>query len=160
MENNAPKIDYLKGIRDFFEKGLGPAKDFSYSIIRCDAEGATIDMPYQADLAISKSDGAMHGAVLTTLVDTCLGMAALTKSAGTRPIATVDLRVDFLRPSKTNRDIRSHCVCYHLDGDLAFAEGTVSDKTSGEILVKAMGTFMLGTKGPDFSKLQLKSERS
>ncbi|MDA9009111.1 PaaI family thioesterase [Alphaproteobacteria bacterium] len=160
MEDSAPKIDFLKGIRDFFEKGLGPAKDFSYSIIKCDADGATIDMPYQADLAISKADGAMHGAVLTTLVDTCLGMAALTKSASTRPIATVDLRVDFLRPSTINQDIRSHCTCYHLNGDLAFAEGTVIDKKSGEILLKAMGTFMLGTKGPDFSKLQLKSEGS
>ena len=107
----------------------------------------------KATLAISSTDGALHTAVLTTLADTCLGMAALAKSKSLKPIATVDLRMDFLNPGTAGHDIRSDCNCYLIRKDLAFAEGHVTDKVNGDLLARATGTFMLGTKGPDFSKL-------
>ena len=148
------ETDFLNGVRTFFEQGLAPGKDFSYDIVHCDPKRARIDMPYQADLATSDDNLSMHSAVLTTLIDTCLGIAALAKSKSTRPIATVDLRVDFVRSGTPGNDLRSDCVCHQIRDELAFAEGTISDKVNGDILVKAMGTFMLGTKGPDFSKLK------
>jgi uncharacterized protein (TIGR00369 family) len=153
---NAAQIDFLADVKVFFEKGLGPAKDFAYEIVKCDSDGAIIDMPYNADFATSNEDKSMHGAVMTTLIDTCLGMAALTKSESTRPIATVDLRVDFLQPGAALNDVRCQCHSYHIRNDIAYAEGSITDKTNGNLLIKAMGTFMLGTKGPDFSQLKAK----
>jgi uncharacterized protein (TIGR00369 family) len=47
---------------------------------------------------------ALHGGVLSTLIDTCGGAAVWTEIEAGDRVATVDLRVDYLRPGPT-RDL-------------------------------------------------------
>jgi acyl-coenzyme A thioesterase PaaI-like protein len=69
--------------------------------------------------------------------------AALTQLA---PIATLDLRIDYLRPADTGRDVIAHATCYKLTRNVAFTRAVAYHDDEADPIASAVGTFMLATK--------------
>ena len=65
---------------------------------------ARIFIPYRPELIGDKRRPALHGGVITTLVDTCGGTAVWTYFSKKDKISTIDIRVDYLSPG-TDDDI-------------------------------------------------------
>jgi uncharacterized protein (TIGR00369 family) len=61
---------------------------------------ARIELPFRPELIGNPSRPAIHGGVLSTLVDTCGGAAAFTQITPPETVSTIDLRVDYLRPGE------------------------------------------------------------
>lgn len=60
-----------------------------------------IAIPYRSELLGDPFRPALHGGVISTLADTAGGLAVFTQLDFTeRRVATVDLRVDYLRPGR------------------------------------------------------------
>ncbi|HEX8950245.1 MAG TPA: hotdog fold thioesterase [Polyangia bacterium] len=56
-------------------------------------------LPYRAELIGDASRPALHGGVISTLIDTAGGFAVWTQLAGIEDrVSTIDLRVDYLAP--------------------------------------------------------------
>lgn len=101
------------------------------------------DLPYREDLVGDPSTGVIHGGVITTLMDACCGQAVLTKLPAVRRIATLDLRIDYLRPARPGRTIRCESICYRLTRQVAFTRATAHDGDPDDLIATSAGTFMV-----------------
>jgi uncharacterized protein (TIGR00369 family) len=59
---------------------------------------ARMELPFREDFVGDPVRPALHGGVITTLVDTCGGAAVWSAADPGDRVSTVDLRVDYLRP--------------------------------------------------------------
>jgi uncharacterized protein (TIGR00369 family) len=61
---------------------------------------ARVEIPFRPELIGNPARPAIHGGVLSSLVDACGGAAAFTQITPPETISTIDLRVDYLRPGE------------------------------------------------------------
>ena len=68
------------------------------------AEGsARLEVPFRPELVGDPTRPALHGGVMSTLIDACGGAAVFTLIDPPEKISTIDLRVDYLRPGELQR---------------------------------------------------------
>jgi uncharacterized protein (TIGR00369 family) len=89
-----PPKDFLALIQEIipFNKFLGITIDEA-------REGfVRLKLPYRPELIGDASRPALHGGVISTLIDTCGGFAVWTQLSIEDRVSTIDLRVDYLAP--------------------------------------------------------------
>src|SRR5262245_11798859 len=57
------------------------------------------------DARLTQQHGLMHGGVVASLADVACGYAALSKMPDDREVLTVEFKIHFLKPAKTDRVI-------------------------------------------------------
>lgn len=71
---------------------------------------AVLVLPVRPDFVGDPRRPALHGGVLSTLIDTAGGAAAWSALDAGESISTVDLRVDFLEPADLSGPLRAEAV--------------------------------------------------
>lgn len=90
--------DSERNIRLFMEQQI-PFNRFLGIRVAVARDGfARFELPFREELVGDPFRPALHGGVLSTLIDTCGGCAVFTAARDEDRVSTVDLRVDFLRP--------------------------------------------------------------
>jgi uncharacterized protein (TIGR00369 family) len=72
-----------------------------------EAGRAVLVLPVRADFVGDPRRPALHGGVLSALIDTAGGVAAWSALGGGESVSTVDLRVDFLEPARLAGSLRA-----------------------------------------------------
>ena len=85
---------------------------------------AWMRLPYADRLIGDPETGVLHGAAITTLMDAACGMAVFIRIGRGANIATLDLRIDYLKPARPGTDVIAHAECYKLTRSIAFVRGT------------------------------------
>jgi uncharacterized protein (TIGR00369 family) len=101
-------------------------------------------VPYADFLVGNPETGVIHGGVITTLLDNGGGAAVMTALDELRAVATLDLRIDYMKPATPGRDILGHCHCHKLTRHVAFVRGTAYHDTPDDPIATAAMTFMVG----------------
>lgn len=110
---------------------------------------ATMRLPYR-DLLIGDSERDwIYSSVLYSLADATSGMAVFCALNELTSIATLDLRIDYLRPTQAGYDLIAHATCYRLARQVAFTRCTLRLEGSNEICAIATGTFYCGKRTGD-----------
>ena len=109
-------------------------------------------LPYAEKLVGNPDTGVLHGGVITTLLDASSGSAVFAALAKIQPIATLDLRIDYLRAAEPGRDVRCHATCYKVTRNVAFTRAVAYHEDEADPIASAVGTFMLGTKSGRWAK--------
>jgi uncharacterized protein (TIGR00369 family) len=104
---------------------------------------ALIRLPWRADLVGNPETGVLHGGVVTTLIDSVSGLAAITGLRAPEPVATLDLRIDYLRPATPHEDLFARAECYRLTSRIAFVRATAYQADPDDLVVSSVSTFML-----------------
>lgn len=112
-----------------------------------EAGRAVMRLPYRSDLVGNPETGVLHGGVITTLLDACSGGAVFVRLWSPEPIATLDLRIDYLKPATPQRDVIAEATCYKTTRNVAFVRAVAHQGDAADPIASAAGTFMLGTKG-------------
>ena len=87
--------------RRFMEEEVPFNRFLGMRITHLDAGEANMEIPFRDELVGDPFRPALHGGVISALLDTCGGAAALTTLDSLEDRAsTVDLRVDYLRPGR------------------------------------------------------------
>lgn len=74
--------------------------------IECaDRRGVQIRMPFNPVFCLDEEGTILHGGVLTTLLDSAFGLANFLAIDNVQTMATLDLRVDYLRPASSRADV-------------------------------------------------------
>lgn len=105
-----------------------------------------VTIPYDEKLVGDVETGVIHGGVVTTILDTGCGIAAISRVSKLGHVATLDLRIDYMRPSKPGMKLKARCECYRVTRSVAFARGYAYDDDPDDPVATATGTFMITPK--------------
>jgi uncharacterized protein (TIGR00369 family) len=109
------------------------------------AEGrVTLALPYDEKFIGNPLTGVLHGGAITTLLDGACGMAVYVKLFQPIPIATLDLRIDYLRPATPGREVHGRAECVRVTRSVAFVRcEAFHPDGDGDLVAVANGTFMI-----------------
>ena len=104
-------------------------------------EPGTVTIACGFDAGLTQQHGLLHGGLLATLVDVACGYAALSVLPADREVLTVEFKINFLKPAKTDRVIAVGQVV-QAGRTLTVCEGTAVDSTRTRILARMTATMM------------------
>lgn len=119
------------------------ARALGMRLLSCADGVATGEQPYDERLVWDPDTGVIAGGVVTTLLDSVCGMAVFSKLRELRRVATIDLRVDYLRPARPQQTLHCTAECYRVTRHIAFVRASVHDGDENDPLASASGTFAL-----------------
>lgn len=145
-EERRKQVERLAAINRSFATIVPHNKALGMEIVELDDGLARIRLPYQARLIGNPETGVLHGGVISSLMDACCGAAVFMALELPVPIATLDLRIDYLGPAEPGRDVMARCHCYKVTRNVAFVRGVAYHDDVDDPIAAAAGTFMLSTK--------------
>lgn len=99
-------------------------------------------LPYQENLIGNSATGVLHSGVVTVLVDqTCGAMASLATAPPTL-VATLDLRLDWLRPATPGMTIWAKADCVSVKRHIIFMHCIAYDESPDDPFAIATAAFM------------------
>lgn len=108
---------------------------------------AFLATPYRPELVGDPETGVIHGGVVTALLDTAAGMAAAVRKSGApTPQATLDLRIDYMRPAEPDRVIFAKARCYRRTRQISFLRAVAFEEDQADPVAVAYAVFMNGGK--------------
>jgi uncharacterized protein (TIGR00369 family) len=114
--------------------------------IRLDRLGpgeAVMTLPYNEQLAGHPETRVVHGGAITSLMDACSGAAVYMKLMEPARIATLDLRIDYLRPATPDLPVVAHAHCYKVTRNIAFVRCLAHHDDPEDAVASAASTFMI-----------------
>lgn len=104
-------------------------------------ESGTVTITCGFDERMTQQHGLLHGGVLASLADVACGYAALSVMPADREVLTVEFKINFLKPAKTDRLIAVGNVV-HSGRTLTVCEGSVFDATRTRVIAKMSATMI------------------
>ena len=134
--------DARLGFTDFIphNKALGMV------LLELEKGEAKFRLPYDPKLVGNPDTGVLHGGAITALLDACSGASVFAALTEWVPIATLDLRIDYLRAADAGRDVIAHATCYKRTRNVAFTRAIAYTDDPADPIASSVGTFMLSTK--------------
>jgi uncharacterized protein (TIGR00369 family) len=132
--------DLLALSRQFLD-ALPHARALGLRVIEIGEGTAVIDLPYDARLIGDPATGVVHGGAVSVLLDTTSAAAVMCHPEAGVGTATLDLRIDYMRPAAAGQTIRASAECYHVTRTVAFARVTATDDDRARPVATATGVF-------------------
>ena len=111
---------------------------------------AVVRLPWKEELVGDPVRGVVFGGVITTLLDQASGIAVQCSLFEFKRIATLDLRIDYLRAAEPRQDLHAMAECYKVTNNVAFVRGSAWDRDQADPFASMLATFMLvGVLHPD-----------
>lgn len=107
---------------------------------------AVFELPYDPKLVGNPDTGALHGGAITAMLDACSGFAVFATLVERVPIATLDLRIDYLKAAAAGKSVFGRASCYKLTRNVAFTRAVAYQDGIDDVVAHAVGTFMLSTR--------------
>ncbi|MBY8975054.1 PaaI family thioesterase [Rhodobacteraceae bacterium NNCM2] len=108
-----------------------------------DSGQAILSVPWSEELVGDPETGVMHGGVVTVLLDTSCGTAVMSVKEKVRTTATLDLRIDYMRPASTGKRIYCHAECYRMTRSIGFTRAIAFHEDPHDPVATASGAFMI-----------------
>ena len=134
-----PLIDIVTGLPHFRVLGL--------EMVDYTAGSATLRCPYRPELVGDPATGVIHGGVVTTLLDSVCGLACFLGLDEPQAIATLDLRIDYLKPALAGRPLLGFAELYRQTRSVAFLRGHAYQDDADDAVAICVATFMIGSVG-------------
>lgn len=104
-------------------------------------------LPYREDLVGDPETGVLAGGLVTTLLDHVGGLAVWVGLNTYQPIATLDLRVDYMRAAIPGRDLIAEARCYRLTRSIGFVRAWAFEDDPGDPVAAAQSAYVISAEG-------------
>ncbi|HSJ99729.1 MAG TPA: PaaI family thioesterase [Kofleriaceae bacterium] len=132
-------------LRAFFA-GIPHNRALGMELVEASASETVFRLPYDPKLVGNPDTGVLHGGAITALLDGASGVAVFSALADPVPIATLDLRIDYLRPAEAGRAVMARATCYKVTRNVAFTRAVAYHEDPADPIAHSVGTFMVSTK--------------
>ncbi len=140
-----------ESLRDLALRCLGERiphlEELGIELVERDGRGLTLRLPYRESLVGHPENSLLHGGAVMTLVDTACGFATMLDWPEPQAVATLDLRLDYLRPAEAGSDLYTRAECIQRTRQVAFARATAYQDSPERPVAVAAGTFVV-IEGP------------
>jgi len=102
----------------------------------------TLKLPFSEKIIGDPFKRLIHSGALTTLIDTVCGAAVFQAQGNFQSMATLDLRIDHMRPPESGADVYAMAECYRLTNTVAFIRSTAYTHDIDEPIATAVASFM------------------
>lgn len=109
------------------------------------AKGKAVSvLPWNEKLLFDKERSIMASGAVVTLIDQTCGLACMSTFDEPMAVATLDLRIDYMRPGRKGHEIRVVANCYRVTHHIAFVRANAFDSDNEEdIIATAQAAFMI-----------------
>lgn len=108
-----------------------------------DDKAVRIRVPHRPDLVGDAETGVLAGGLVTALLDHVGGLAVWIAMDAFRPIATLDLRVDYMRAAAPGRDLIGQARCYRLTSTIGFVRAWAFEDDPDDPVAAAQAAYMV-----------------
>lgn len=105
-----------------------------------------IRAPWREDLVGDPDTGVLAGGLVTALLDHVGGLAVWIALDQFEPIATLDLRVDYMRAAEPGRALIAEARCYRLTHSIAFVRAWAFEDSPDDPVAAAQATYVLSAR--------------
>lgn len=136
---------HLEELNRQFVSGTPHMLDTGMHITALSPGRGTMAMPARPDWVGDPVRNVLHPGALTVLADSACGLAVVSALPRRVPIATLDLRMDYLRPAGPGQDLHCEAHCFRLTRSVGFVRAEVWQDDRSQPIATAQGAFMLST---------------
>ena len=112
-------------------------------VVSMDAGRGVMRVPWREDLVGDPETDVIASGVVTALLDHVCGLAVNAADTAVFPIATLDLRIDYMRPAAPRAGITAEARCYKLTRSIAFVRADAWDADRADLVATAQAAFIL-----------------
>ena len=142
-----PAPSNLEGILEFYANSPHHQAT-GITVVSVDVELARMRVPYNKRFVGDPDKGALHGGLVTTMMDATGGLAVLAQVPAGTSIATLDLRLDYLRTAAPGLDLIGEVECFKVTTNIAFTRGTTYEENNAQDpIANFIATYMIKTIG-------------
>lgn len=129
--------------RRFFESGFrGHGGTLGIGYHDHGADWAELTLPYDPAQIGDPASGVIASGPILSLMDMAASVSVWLRHGSFHPHATLDLRIDYLRPATPGRTVIGRGECYRITRSIAFVRGQAHDGDPGDPLAHIAGTYM------------------
>jgi uncharacterized protein (TIGR00369 family) len=139
------EVELMRQLNTRFMSYVPHNRALGLTVDRLDDGEAVMTLPYAAELVGNPESGVLHGGAITSLMDACCGAAVFMKLRQPMGFATLDLRIDYLKPAVPPRAVTTSASCFKLTRNVAFVRGLAFHDAPSDAIAAATGTFMLSS---------------
>lgn len=138
-------MEELAELNRKFEALVPYNRALGFELVSMERGRAVMRLPYRSDLVGHADSGVLHGGPITAMMDASAGSAVFMRLRKPVPIATLDLRVDYMTSATPGLDLFAEAECYRLTRNVAFVRGTAYHESPGEPIAALAASFIVGT---------------
>jgi uncharacterized protein (TIGR00369 family) len=112
------------------------------------ADWVELELPWRPDLVGEAEREVLASGPIVSLLDMASGLAIWTATGVFRPIATLDLRVDYVRAAAPRGAVFGRATCYRVTRSAAFVHGIAHEGDPGEPVARMQAVFMAIASDP------------
>lgn len=132
--------DILTQARRFIE-AIPHSRALGMELDRMGDGVAVLSMAYDPRFVGDPQTGVIHGGAVSALMDTASGAAVMCHPSGPSATATLDLRIDYMRPATPGQRLTARAECHHVTRSVAFVRVTCTDEDTDRPVAMATGAF-------------------
>ncbi|MBT3536663.1 MAG: PaaI family thioesterase [Rhodospirillaceae bacterium] len=133
----------FENMATLMRSGIPHMAEVGLELLSMDEGGAVGKIPHREEFVGDPETGVVHGGIVTVLLDSLSGMCIIPLLGGMATTATLDLRIDYLKPAAPREDLFAKVHCYKLTRNIAFTRGVAYQSDIDDPIAHAAGSFMV-----------------
>lgn len=127
--------------------GLPQFEALGLKLVELSKDRCAMQLTQRPELVGDPNNRILHGGVVTTLLDSVCGTAVYAGGDIGTPVATLDLRIDYLRPASPDAPLTGRAEVYRRTRSVAFATGMAFQNDETQPVARCSASFMLSSVG-------------
>ena len=123
-------------------------REMGFEVTRIEKGHVWARLPYNEALVGDPETGILHGGVITTTLDNLCGAACGLALPEFRFVATLDLRIDYMRPATPGEDVLAEAEVYHFTKSVCFCRAMAYHGDTSRMIATAQGAFAITKPRP------------
>ena len=138
--------EFIRQASEAMASNAPQAQALGFRFVSVEPGRGSIQVPWREDLVGDPDTQVIAGGVVTSLLDHTCGLAISSAAASARGMfgtATLDLRIDYMRPAKPRMGVTAEAHCYKLTRTIGFVRAEAWDEDRTDPIATAQAAFAL-----------------